>query len=163
MTKTQQFIKSFYHIKLLAAFRVKPMGKAISYLFYLSLILLLPVLASSLFTFLFGSEPPSIVSGVSSGIFIVIFLPFIYFLIVFVLFIVVSGFAALALLYTRLSNRRADYKQLWNVAALAITAPAFVVVLVESFIFSSTWFLYVFIIASTIYIGSALKYLPQKK
>ncbi|MFC7320895.1 DUF1189 family protein [Halobacillus campisalis] len=163
MTKTQQFIKSFYHIKLLAAFRVQPMGKAISYLFYLSLILLLPVLASSLFTYLFGSESPSIVSGVSSGIFIVIFLPFIYFLIVFVLFIVVSAFAALTLLYTRLTRRRTDFKQLWNISALAITGPSFVVVMMESFIFSSTWFLYVFIIASTIYIGSALKYLPQKK
>ncbi|WP_173916129.1 DUF1189 family protein [Halobacillus sp. Marseille-Q1614] len=162
MSKTQQMIKSFYHFKMLSAFRILPMGKAISYLFYLSLVVLLPVLASAFFTYWLSNETPSALNNVSSGVFVVIFLPFIYFLIAAVLFIVVSLFAFIAMGAVKWRKKRADYKQLWNIAAFSITAPTIVFVLIESFLWSHSILLYLFVISSIIYTALALRYLPKK-
>ncbi|MBP2003077.1 DUF1189 family protein [Halobacillus andaensis] len=162
MSKTQQLIKSFYHSKMLAAFRIQPMGKAISYLFFLSVVILIPVLLGSLFTYFFTEEEFTAASGVSSGIFIVIFLPFLYFFIAAALFCLVSILASMALLYTRIRSLRTDYKQLWNITAFSITAPTIVFVLLEIFIFSSSWLIILHLFFSLIYIGLALQHLPTK-
>ncbi|MCP3025666.1 DUF1189 family protein [Halobacillus sp. A5] len=160
MSKTEQMLKSFYHSKMMAAFRIQPMGKAISYLFFLSLITLLPVLLSTMFTYLFSGEKPS--NGVSSGIFIVIFLPFLYFFIAAVLFSVVSILASMALLYSRMRRLRADYKQLWNVTAFSVTAPTIVFVLLESLIYSSTLLIFLYLLTSMAYVGLVLRHIPIK-
>lgn len=163
MSKTQQLIKCFYHMRMLSAFRIQPMGKAISYLFFLSLVVLIPVLISSIFTYLISNKQSTIVDGVSSGVFLVIFLPFIYFIIALILFIYVSLLASMALGYARIRTIKADYKQLWNISAFSITAPTLVLVLVESFFFSGSWLFYLYIFSSFVYLGLPLKYLPKKK
>ncbi|WP_101844304.1 DUF1189 family protein [Halobacillus sp. Marseille-P3879] len=162
MSKTKQMIKSFYHLKMISAFRIQPMGRAISYLFYLSLVILLPVLGGALYTYFSAGESSSITSGISSGIFIVIFLPFLYFLISAVLFSLVSILASAALLYARLKWRRTDYKQLWNITAFSITAPTIIFVVIESFLFSSSWLIIFHLLISVVYAGLAVQHLPKK-
>ncbi|UOR12296.1 DUF1189 family protein [Halobacillus amylolyticus] len=163
MSKTKQLLKSFYHFKMLAAFRVQPVGKAISYLFYLSLIVLIPVLISSVYTYLTTQDSlnDTISHGISSGIFVVIFLPFIYFFIALSLFLLVSALAGLAVPYTHYRRMRADYKQLWNISAFAITAPTLVLVCVESFIVSSPLLICLYFLISCFYVLYALSYLPK--
>ncbi|WP_079530290.1 DUF1189 family protein [Halobacillus hunanensis] len=164
MSKTQQLIKSFYHFKMLAAFRIQPVGKAISYLFYLSLVVLIPVLTSSVYTYLSGQDTlnGTISRGISSGIFVVIFLPFIFFLIALSLFVLVSIIAALAIPYIQIRGLRADYKQLWNISAFAITAPTLVLVTVESFIWSGSMLIYLYLLFSLSYVLYTLSFLPKR-
>ncbi|WP_082233819.1 DUF1189 family protein [Halobacillus massiliensis] len=162
MSKSQQMIKSFYHFKMLSALRILPMGKAISYIFYLSLIVLIPVLLSAVFTYWFSDAAPSVLNNISSGVFIIIFLPFIYFFITAVLFITVSILAFLALGGAKWARLRADYKQVWNISAFSITAPAIVLVVIESFFWSDNSLFYLFAAVSIIYIALALRYLPKK-
>ncbi|UOQ93752.1 DUF1189 domain-containing protein [Halobacillus shinanisalinarum] len=164
MSKTKQLLKSFYHFKMLAAFRIQPVGKSIGYLFYLSLIVLIPVLISSIYTYLTAQDALSntISQGISSGIFVVIFLPFIYFFIAVSLFLLVSALAGLAVPYARYRRMRADYKQLWNISAFAVTAPTVVLVCMESFIISSPLLIYLYFLISCFYVLYALSYLPKQ-
>ncbi|GGC91866.1 hypothetical protein GCM10007216_23240 [Thalassobacillus devorans] len=163
MSKTQLLIKSCYHFKLVSAFRFQPIGKAIGYLFFLSLIVLFPVLISMLLTTLFGGESGSIMKGISGGVFTIIFLPFIYLLISFLLFCTASILAGIGLIYKTVVNKRTDFKQLWNMSTLAITAPTLLLVMIESFIWSASQIAWLYFLASIVLLFVSMRYLPNMK
>ncbi|SEA97123.1 Protein of unknown function [Thalassobacillus cyri] len=165
MSKTQLLIKSCYHFKLISAFRFQPIGKAIGYIFFLSLIVLIPVLLSMIFSTLFstGEGSGGIMKGISSGVFTIIFLPFIYLLISLLLFCSASLLAGIGLIYVKAGNKRADYKQLWNMSTLSITAPTIILVVVESFLWSVSSIIFVYIFATAVYLFLSMRYIPKMK
>ncbi|MFG6121083.1 MULTISPECIES: DUF1189 family protein [Thalassobacillus] len=163
MSKTQLLIKSCYQFKLISAFRFQPIGKAIGYLFFLSLIVLLPVLISMLLTTLFGDESGSLMKGISGGVFTIIFLPFIYLLISFLLFCTASILAGIGLLYKTVVKKRTDFKQLWNMSTLAITSPTLLLVVIESFLWSTSHIVWLYFLASIVLLLVSMRYLPNMK
>ncbi|WP_028783228.1 DUF1189 family protein [Thalassobacillus devorans] len=165
MSKTRLLLKSCYHFKLISAFRFQPIGKAIGYVFFLSLIVLLPVLLSMISTTLSspGGDAAGIMKGISSGVFTIIFLPFIYLLISLLLFCSSGLLASIGLVYVKVLNKRADYKQLWNMSTLSITAPTIVLVVVESFFWSVSSIILIYIFATAVYLFLSLRYLPKMK
>ncbi|MFD1018769.1 DUF1189 family protein [Thalassobacillus hwangdonensis] len=166
MNKTTQLIKSFYNFKMIGAFRILPIGKSIGYIFFLSLIVLIPVMASMLLSLLLSTSESvggGMMKGISGGVFSIIFLPFIYLFISFFLMVMISFLSWLAYIYSVITHKRINYKQLWVVTSFAVTAPTLILVIVESFIVSVTSLVWVYLLGCMLYILLSLRYVPSKK
>ncbi|MBM7554754.1 DUF1189 family protein [Thalassobacillus pellis] len=163
MSKTQQMIKCFYHFKMISAFRLKPIGQALGYLFYLSLLLMIPVLTSMILTTLNGPEGTlgEIMKGVSSGVFIIVFTPFIYLATSFLLLCIVSLLAGINLIYGKMTRRRINYKQQWNICCYAITGPTIIFVLLEALSMTTSAFIWLYFPACLVLTLLSTSKVPQ--
>lgn len=121
---TQLFIDSLIHPKKLAAYRILSIGKVIQYVF----ILITFVTIFSFIQFLMGVSKNSYnLEGLTEYMQSIQWLLYPFSLILIVLmttilvFIRISIYAVIGLLFIKVSKRRGEYRHLWRTASFAIT------------------------------------------
>lgn len=121
---TQLFIDSLLQPKKLAAYRLLSIGKVIQYVF----ILITIISIFSFIQFLMGvSESSFNFDGLAEYMQSIQWLlyPFSFILIVLIttilVFLRISIYAAIGLLFIKVGKRRGEYRHLWRTAAFAIT------------------------------------------
>lgn len=162
MSIWKQFTLSLYNLKILAAFRVFKINKAISYTFLLGFIVLAIVLfiravTNSSSQALFQEAEainisPAIVSMVS--------IPYIFLMITAGLFIYISLLAGIGVMVARIFKKKLIYKQLWVMAAFAITAPTIVLTCLDGILNQTSLTGWFYFIASICYLTGAIKNVP---
>lgn len=165
MTITQLFVYSLKSPRKIAAFRLIPIGKVMTFVFIF--IFILTILSFINFTIGFDSEQ----SGIK-GLFEYvdemqwILLPF-AFIIQFIMstlliFIRISLMALIGMIVLKSLNRRGDYRHVWRTTAFAYTVPTilsilFMFVSIPNFIVTTSTSLICFV-----YLFLALRYYPKK-
>lgn len=165
MKNSQLFLSSIHEPKKLAAFRLLPIGKVFQYVF-------LFVILSTLVSFvrflmgdivLFGSSQELIEYAETVGG-LIYPMAFVLQLVIstFYLFIRVSFFGLIGLGILKLFKRRGEYRHMWRTAAISITVPILVSLILDivnvgaSFNFPITAALHV------IYLLLAAKHYPKQ-
>ena len=160
----QLFLSAFHEPKKLAAFRLLPIGRVISYAFLF--ILLMTLISFIRFTtgdadlFESSSELAEYSETIGGLIYPVAFI-FQFVISTFYVFVRISIFAAIGLWFGKMMKRRVEYRFVWRTAAIAITVPLLLTIAVDFF---PLWETFGTIITSLIHIGylaMALKYYPK--
>jgi hypothetical protein len=165
MTITQLFVYSLKSPKKIAAFRLIPIGKVMTFVFIF--IFILTILSFINFTTGFNNE-----QSVNQGLFEYvndmkwILLPF-AFIIQFIMstlliFIRISLMAFIGMVVLKSLKRRGDYRHVWRTTAFAYTVPTILSILLMFLPISD-----IIITVSTslicfVYLFLALRYYPQK-
>ena len=160
----QLFLSAFHEPKKLAAYRLLPIGRVISYAFLF--ILLMTLISFIRFTtgdielFETSSELTEYSETIGGLIYPAAFT--IQFVIAtFYVFVRISIFAAIGIGIGKLMKRRVEYRFVWRTAAISITVPVLLTILLE---FIPSWETFGTIVTSIIHIGYlafALKYYPK--
>nr|WP_269843860.1 DUF1189 family protein [Domibacillus epiphyticus] len=140
----KQLFKSLYSPKYIAAFRMQGIGKTINYLFFLALLMCVPMIVYLFFYITSGNESMrsiidtklpvlAILEGfIADNLITIPIVLIIYYLLVsFLLFVKVSIFGAIGLWMTRFMKKRAEYRHIFRMAAYAVTLPSLLIVIIE--------------------------------
>ncbi|OLN23371.1 hypothetical protein BTO30_05250 [Domibacillus antri] len=137
MSIFKQFIKSLFSPKHIAAFRMQGIGKTINYLFFLALLMCVPMIVYMFLYVISGSESAKgiveaelPVLALKGDIMPVVFVTY-YLLVSFILFVKVSIFGGTGLLIARILKKRAEYRHTFRMAAYAVTLPAIITIILE--------------------------------
>ncbi|MDC3413374.1 DUF1189 domain-containing protein [Aquibacillus sp. 3ASR75-11] len=167
MSIWKQFGISFYQIKKIAAFRILKISKAIVYLFFLTLFLMIPVLVNA-----FINDPiidSNLISnsidtyGFSKYVLTIVTIPFIYLTITGLIFIFVSFLAGCGLLLAKTLKKRVDYKQVWVISSYAITTPTLSLSVIELLFPALPFTKWGLLILSLLFLLGAIRYLPKSQ
>jgi hypothetical protein len=160
----QLFLSGFHEPKKLAAFRLLPIGRVIRYA--LLFILLMTIISFIRFTtgnaelFESSSELTEYSDSIGGLIYPVAFV-FQFVIATFYVFVRISIFAAIGIWIGKLMRRRVEYRFIWRTAAIAITVPLLLTIVLDFF---PSWETFGTIVTSIIHIGYlafALKYYPK--
>ncbi|MCD5323588.1 MULTISPECIES: DUF1189 family protein [Pontibacillus] len=156
MKLSQQFLYSLYSFKRVSAFRMLKVGKPIGYVFFLTLLTMIPVLLGMIFdtrsTEAIGTLP------------LPVELLILYVISTSIKFMDVSILAFIGLgLNTYLKRKNIQYRHTWALSAYAITIPTLVLAIVENLglVLSGDYVLYMAF--STVMLYIILQAIPKPK
>ena len=174
MSIFKQSIKSLHSPKYIAAFRMQGIGKTIRYLFFLALIMCIPMTIYMILYAAGGNESARMVIETKLPILTMendlmeansfILLPSVlvmyYLFVSFILFIKVSIFGGIGLWMAHILKKRAEYRHTFRMAAYAVTLPALLIAVTELTGFTlPSGYLFDWIATSAMLI-MAVRYLP---
>lgn len=160
----QLFKAAFHEPKKLAAFRLLPIGRVIRYAFLFILLMTLISFVRFLIgdTELFEASPElSEYSETIGGLIYPMAFIFQFVIATFFVFVRISLFAAIGLWLGKFMKKRVEYRYIWRTAAIAITVPLLLTIILDFF---PAWETFGIIFSSLIhigYLGFALKYYPK--
>lgn len=175
MSIFKQFIKSLHSSKHIAAFRMQGIGKTINHLFFLALIMCIPMMFYMVLYAIGGTESAKAVIetklpiltmendliAANSFILLPAMLIMYYLFVSFLLFIKVSIFGGLGLWLAHLLKKRVEYRHTFRMAAYAVTLPTLLIALTELMDLTLPFdYLFDWTVTSTILI-MAIRYLPR--
>ncbi|MBQ0140345.1 MAG: DUF1189 family protein [Kurthia sp.] len=165
MTIWQLFKDALLHPKKHAAYRLLPIGKVIQYLFLLSTIITL--ISFTQFTLGFGEQTNSIegLAQYIDGIEWLLYplsLIFLFIMNTSLLFIRVSIYAAIGLLFIYFLHRRGEYRMLWRTATFSMTLGFLLSTILSFFNLTSLWISFISAIITLVYLYIALKKYPKQ-
>ena len=174
MSIFKQFIKSLHSSKHIAAFRMQGIGKTINYLFFLALIMCIPLVVYMVLYVIGDNESARAVIetklpiltmendliAANSFILLPAVLIMYYLFVSFILFIKVSIFGGVGLWLAYILKRRAEYRHTFRMAAYAVTLPTLLILITELIgLTLPSGYLFDWIVTSTMLIR-AIRYLP---
>lgn len=160
----QIFKASIHEPKKLAAFRLLKIGKVFRYVFLF--VLLFTVISFIRYiagdAVLFEASPELLEQGKLIGG-LIYPIAFILQLVIstFYIFIRISVFAYIGVVLLRLMKRRGEYRFMWNTAAIAITVPIIVTIVLDFFPATSDYSMIVTSLIHVGYVAAAAKYYPK--
>ena len=160
----QIFKASIHEPKKLAAFRLLKIGKVFRYVFLF--VLLFTVISFIRYiagdAVLFEASPELLEQGKLIGG-LIYPIAFILQLVIstFYIFIRISVFAYVGVVLLRLMKRRGEYRFMWNTAAIAITVPIILTIVLDFFPATSDYSMIVTSIIHVGYVAAAAKYYPK--
>ncbi|OKL38119.1 DUF1189 family protein [Domibacillus mangrovi] len=175
MSIFKQLIKSLHSPKYIAAFRMQGIGKTINYLFFLALIMCIPMIVYMVLYAIGGNESARAVIEtklpiltmendiITANSFILLpaMLIMYYLFVSFILFIKVSIFGGLGLWLAHLLKKRAEYRHTFRMTTYAVTLPTLLIAMTELMGLTLPFgYLFDWTITSTILI-MAIRYLPS--
>ncbi|MCM3743362.1 DUF1189 domain-containing protein [Sporosarcina luteola] len=160
----QLFLAAFHEPKKLAAFRLLPIGSVIRYAFLF--ILLMTLISFSRFSLgdanLFEASPELTEYSKTIGVLIYPMAFVSQFVIAtFYVFVRISIFAAIGIWIGKMMRKRVEYRFIWRTAAIAITAPLLVTIVLDFFRFNETFSILFSSLIHIGYLSIALKYYPK--
>jgi phosphotransferase system glucose/maltose/N-acetylglucosamine-specific IIC component len=174
MSIFKQFIKSLHSPKHIAAFRMQGIGKTIHYLFFLALVMCIPMIIYMILYAAGDNESARTVietklpiltlendlMEANSFIFLPAVLTMYYLFVSFILFMKVSIFGGIGLWLAHILKKRAEYRHTFRMAAYAVTLSALLIAITELTGFTlPSGYLFDWITISTMLI-MAVRYLP---
>ena len=166
ISHTQLFIHSLMKPKMLAAYRILPVGKIIQYTFLLVLLMT----AFSLGQFV--NEGISSINNYEAieqyvenlqWLIYIIFAIFSFTMNTLILYAKISLYALVAFLFAKPLHKRAEYRHLWRTAALAITWEVILTIVLKIFITNSIVTMIIFMLITMTYLFIALNKYPKLK
>ena len=160
----QLFKAAIHEPKKLAAFRLLKIGKVFQYVFLF--VTLFTVISFIRYlvgdTVLFEASPELMEHGKTVG-WIIYPIAFLLQLVIstFYIFLRISIFGYIGVLLLKLLKRRGDYRFMWNTAAIAITVPILMTIVLDFFPVASDYSMVITSMIHTIYIGAAANYYPK--
>lgn len=160
----QIFKASIHEPKKLAAFRLLKIGKVFRYVFLF--VLLFTVISFIRYiagdAVLFEASPELLEQGKLIGG-LIYPIAFILQLVIstFYIFIRISVFAYIGVVLLRLMKRRGEYRFMWNTAAIAVTVPIIVTIVLDFFPATSDYSMIVTSLIHVGYVAAAAKYYPK--
>lgn len=160
----QLFIAAIHEPKKLAAFRLLKIGKVFQYVFLfvtlftgISFIRYIAGDAS-----LFDASPELVAHGEIVG-WIIYPIAFLLQLVIstFYIFLRISIFGYVGVVLLRLMKRRGEYRFMWNTAAIAITVPVLLTIVLDFFPATGDYSMIATSVIHTLYIAAAAKYYPK--
>ncbi len=163
--KFYQLVKaSIFEPKKLAAFRLLNIGKVFQYVFLF--VLLFTVISFVRYVtgdaVLFEASPELLEQGKLIGG-LIYPIAFILQLAIstFYIFLRISVFAYVGVVLLRLMKRRGEYRFMWNTAAIAITVPILVTIVLDFFPATTDYSMIITSLIHVSYIAAAAKYYPK--
>lgn len=163
--KLHQIFKSSIHEpKKLAAFRLLKIGKVFRYVFLF--VMLFTVISFIRYVMgdaaLFETSPELLEQGKLIGG-LIYPIAFILQLVIstFYIFLRISIFAYVGVVLLRVMKRRGEYRFMWNTAAIAITVPILVTIILDFFPATSDYSMMITSLIHVGYIAAAAKYYPK--
>ena len=160
----QIFTASIHEPKKLAAFRLLKIGKVFRYVFLF--VMLFTVISFIRYVVgdagLFEASPELLAQGQLIGG-LIYPIAFILQLVIstFYIFLRISIFAYVGVVLLRVMKRRGEYRFMWNTAAIAITAPILVTIILDFFPPTSDYSMMITSLIHVGYIAAAAKYYPK--
>lgn len=160
----QIFKASIHEPKKLAAFRLLKIGKVFRYVFLF--VMLFTVISFIRYVMgdaaLFETSPELLEQGKLIGG-LIYPIAFILQLVIstFYIFLRISIFAYVGVVLLRVMKRRGEYRFMWNTAAIAITAPILVTIILDFFPPTSDYSMMITSLIHVGYIAAAAKYYPK--
>lgn len=160
----QLFTAALKEPKKLAAFRLLPIGKVIQYVFLF--IGIYTVISFTRFIFgdvsLFDASPELLEYSRTIGWLLYPIAFVLQFVITtFYIFVRISLFGLAGLLIAMLMQRKAEYRHIWRTAAISVTVPLLITLLLDSFPAWQLNELYLASVVHLLYITLAVKYYPK--
>lgn len=161
----QIFTASLYSFKKMAAFRLLPVRKIFTYVFFFVFLFTLISFARFLLgdEILFENSPDLQEHSENIGG-LIYFIAFTLQLIIstFYIFIRVSLFAYFGLLLLKWMRKRGQYLHIWRTSAIAMTVPILLTIALDFFPEFKTGSLVISSIIHSLYILLAIKYYPKR-
>ena len=160
----QIFKASIHEPKKLAAFRLLKIGKVFRYVFLF--VMLFTVISFIRYVMgdaaLFETSPELLEQGKLIGG-LIYTIAFILQLVIstFYIFLRISIFAYVGVVLLRVMKRRGEYRFMWNTAAIAITVPILVTIILDFFPATSDYSMMITSLIHVGYIAAAAKYYPK--
>ncbi len=161
----QIFKASIHEPKKLAAFRLLKIGKVFRYVFLFVMLFTVISLIRYIMSddaALFETSPELLEQGKLIGG-LIYPIAFILQLVIstFYIFLRISIFAYIGVVLLRLMKRRGEYRFMWNTAAIAITVPILVTIVLDFFPATSNYSMMITSLIHAGYIAAATKYYPK--
>ncbi len=162
----QLFFASMHEPKKLAAFRLLPIGKVISYVFYfISIMTAISIVRYSVgdvSIFYTSPELQEYIESIGSLIYPVAF--FLQLLIsTFYIFFRISFFALIGMFLLKLLKKRGEYRHVWRTSAISITVPILLTIVLDFFSSMETYSVWITSSVHVLYILAAVNYYPKLK
>ncbi|GGD04721.1 DUF1189 family protein [Pontibacillus salipaludis] len=155
MKLSQQFLYSLYSFKRVSAFRMLKVGKPIGYLFFLTLLTMIPVLLGVIF----GTRSTASIGALPLPVELII----LYVISTSIKFFDVSILAFIGLGINAYLKRNIQYRHTWALSAYAITIPTLLLAIVENFGFILAGDYVIYMAISTIILYVILQSIPKPK
>lgn len=162
----QLFKASVHEPKKLAAFRLLPIGKVISYVFYfIAIMAILSIFRYSIGDATIFYASPELQKYIETIGWLIYPVAFVFQLIIstFYIFFRISFFALLGVLLLKLMKRKGEYRHLWRTSAISITVPILLTISFEFFPIILPFSMWITSAVHLFYIATAIKYYPKMK
>ena len=166
ISHTQLFIHSLMKPKMIAAYRILPVGKIIQYTFLLVLLMTafsLGQFVNEGITSINNYEEIEQYSENLQWLIYIISAIFSFTMNTLILYAKISLYALVAFLFAKPLHKRAEYRHLWRTAALAITWEVILTIVLKIFIANSIATMTICMVITMTYLFIALNKYPKLK
>ncbi|MFJ7933650.1 DUF1189 family protein [Sporosarcina sp. NPDC096371] len=160
----QIFKAAIYEPKKLAAFRLLKIGKVFRYVFlFVTLFTAISFIRYVTGDAVLFEASPELLEHAKLVGWLIYPIAFILQLVISTtyIFLRISIFGYVGVLLLRLTKRRGEYRFMWNTAAIAVTVPILVTIILDFFPATSNYSMFVTSLIHVGYIAAAAKYYPK--